>query len=63
MGCQLESMELDRVFLYTASGKNIQRPQLEALTKFVREGDMVVCHSLHRLVRDFDDRFAGQNRW
>ncbi len=49
---QLEGMELDRVFLDKASGKNIQRPQLEALLKYVREGDMVVCHSMDRLGRN-----------
>ncbi len=52
---QLEGMELDRVFLDKASGKNIQRPQLEALMKFVREGDTVVCHSMDRLVRNLVD--------
>ena len=49
---QLEGLELDRVFLDKASGKNIQRPQLEALMKFVREGDLVVCHSMDRLGRN-----------
>ncbi len=52
---QLEGMELDRVFLDKASGKNIQRPQLEALMKFVREGDTVVCHSMDRLGRNLVD--------
>ena len=52
---QLEGLELDRVFLDKASGKNIQRPQLEALMKFVREGDTVVCHSMDRLGRNLVD--------
>lgn len=52
---QLEGMELDRVFLDRASGKNIQRLQLEGLTKFVREGDVVVCHSMDRLGRNLVD--------
>ena len=52
---QLEGMELDRVFLDKASGKNIQRPQLEALMKFVREGDTVICHSMDRLGRNLVD--------
>ena len=52
---QLEGLELDRVFLDKASGKNIQRPQLEALTDFVREGDVVVCHSMDCLGRNLVD--------
>ena len=52
---QLEGMELDRVFLDKASGKDIRRPQLEALLKYVRDGDMVVCHSMDRLGRNLVD--------
>lgn len=52
---QLEGLELDRVFMDKASGKNIQRPQLEALMKYVRDGDMVVCHSMDRLGRNLVD--------
>ncbi len=52
---QLEGLELDRVFLDKASGKNIQRPQLEALMKYVRNGDVVICHSMDRLGRNLVD--------
>ena len=52
---QLEGLELDRVFLDKASGKDIKRPQLEALLKYVRDGDMVVCHSMDRLGRNLVD--------
>jgi len=52
---QLEGMELDRVFLDKASGKDIRRPQLEALLKYVRDGDTVVCHSMDRLGRNLVD--------
>ena len=48
---QLEGMELDRVFLDKASGKNIQRPQLEALMKFCparRHGCLSLDGSLGR---------------
>lgn len=43
------------MFLDKASGKDIRRPQLEALMKYVREGDMVVCHSMDRLGRNLVD--------
>jgi DNA invertase Pin-like site-specific DNA recombinase len=43
------------VFTDKASGKDTKRPQLEALLEFVREGDLVVCHSMDRLARNLDD--------
>jgi DNA invertase Pin-like site-specific DNA recombinase len=52
---QLEQLPLDRVFSDQASGKDTQRPQLEALLAFVREGDTVVVHSMDRLARNLDD--------
>jgi DNA invertase Pin-like site-specific DNA recombinase len=52
---QLEHVQVDRVFTDKASGKDVQRPQLEALLGFVREGDTVVVHSMDRLARNLDD--------
>ncbi len=52
---QLEHAQVDRVFTDKASGKDTQRPQLEALLGFVREGDTVVVHSMDRLARNLDD--------
>ena len=52
---QLEGIELDRVFTDKASGKDVKRPQLEAMLSFVREGDTIVVHSLDRLARNLDD--------
>jgi len=52
---QLDGMELDRTFLDKASGKDVKRPQLEAMLTFVREGDTVICHSMDRLGRNLDD--------
>jgi DNA invertase Pin-like site-specific DNA recombinase len=52
---QLEHVEVDRVFTDKASGKDTQRPQLEALLIFAREGDTVVVHSMDRLARNLDD--------
>ena len=53
---QLENIQVDRVFTEKASGKDTQRPQLEALLQFVREGDTVVVHSLDRLSPGFQNR-------
>ena len=52
---QLEEVELDRVFTDRASGKDVERPEQEALIEFVREGDTVVVHSMDRLARNLDD--------
>ena len=38
-----------------ASGKDTERPALETLLTFVREGDTVVVHSMDRLARNLDD--------
>ena len=52
---QLEGLQLARTFTDKASGKDTQRPELEQLLKFVREGDTVVVHSMDRLARNLDD--------
>ena len=52
---QLEQVQVDKVFTDKASGKDTQRPQLDALLAFVREGDTVVVHSMDRLARNLDD--------
>jgi DNA invertase Pin-like site-specific DNA recombinase len=52
---QLEQVQVDRVFTDKASGKDTQRPELDALLSFVRDGDTVVVHSMDRLARNLDD--------
>ena len=52
---QLEGISINRVFADKASGKDTQRPALEQLLAFVREGDTVVVHSMDRLARNLDD--------
>lgn len=52
---QLEGITLDKTFTDYASGKNSQRPQLQALLEYVRENDRVLVHSLDRLARNLDD--------
>ncbi len=54
-GRQLEGTKLDRSFTDHASGKDVARPQLDGLLRFVRDGDTVVVHSLDRLARNLDD--------
>jgi DNA invertase Pin-like site-specific DNA recombinase len=52
---QLEQAQVDRTFTDKASGKDTQRPELDSLLTFVREGDTVVVHSMDRLARNLDD--------
>ena len=52
---QLDGFDLDRCFIDKASGKDINRPQLKEMLKFVRDGDIVIVHSMDRLARNLDD--------
>ena len=52
---QLENVQVDKIFTDKASGKDMHRPELEALLVFVREGDTVVVHSMDRLARNLDN--------
>ena len=52
---QLEQVEVSKVFTDKASGKDTERPALEELLSFVREGDTVMVHSMDRLARNLDD--------
>jgi DNA invertase Pin-like site-specific DNA recombinase len=52
---QLEGVGVDREFTDKCSGKDMHRPQLQEMLRFVREGDTVVCHSMDRLGRNLTD--------
>ena len=52
---QLENQKIEKLFADVVSGKNTARPQLQALLDFVREGDIVLVHSMDRLARNLDD--------
>lgn len=52
---QLEGIQIDHTFTDMASGKDVARPQLEAMMKFACAGDIVIVHSMDRLARNLDD--------
>ena len=53
---QLVGLELEKIFVDHASGKNTsERPQLQAMIEFIREGDEVYVHSMDRLARNLKD--------
>lgn len=52
---QLEGVTVAKTFTDKASGGSKDRPALEALLEYVREGDTVHVHSIDRLARDLGD--------
>src|SRR3954468_3724448 len=52
---QLDGVQLDKVFTDKASGKDTNRPQLKAALDYLREGDVLVVHSMDRLARNIAD--------
>jgi len=52
---QLDGLKMDKVFEDKLSGKDTNRPQLQAMLEYVREHDTVLVHSLDRLGRNIDD--------
>src|SRR5580698_8279558 len=52
---QLDGVHLDKKFTDKASGKDTKRPQLQAALDYLREGDVLVVHSMDRLARNLDD--------
>jgi DNA invertase Pin-like site-specific DNA recombinase len=52
---QLDGVALDKRFTDKASGKDTKRPQLQNALEYLREGDVLVVHSMDRLARNLDD--------
>lgn len=52
---QLDGLTLDRAFTDKVSGKSTDRPQLQEMLRFVREGDHLYVHSMDRLARNLID--------
>jgi DNA invertase Pin-like site-specific DNA recombinase len=52
---QLDGVEVDKTFTDKCSGKDLKRPQLEACIDYLRDGDVLVVHSMDRLARNVDD--------
>lgn len=50
---QLKALEgVSKVFSDKASGQSVERPQLQAMLNYIREGDIVVVTELDRLGRN-----------
>ena len=51
----MDEYKVEKVFTEKVSGKNTNRPQLQTMLEFVREGDTVVVHDFSRLARSTKD--------
>ena len=55
----LDDLKLDKVFTDKASGKDTDRPQLQAALAHLREGDTFIIYSMDRLSRSLNDLIAS----
>lgn len=51
----MDELGVDRIYVDKASGKNTNRPELEAMLNFVRDGDTLIVESISRLARSTKD--------
>ena len=51
----MRELEVDNVFIDRMSGKNTNRPELQKMMNFVREGDTVIVESISRFARNTRD--------
>ena len=52
---QLDGIDLDKVFEEKASAKTKDRPRLNEMLEYIREGDSVIVHDISRLARNIQD--------
>ena len=52
---ELNAWQVEKIFMDKLSGKNTERPELQKMLSFVREGDTLIVHSLDRLARNLSD--------
>lgn len=51
----LEQLGVERVYMDKMSGKSKDRPQLQEMMQFVREGDIIIVESISRFARNTRD--------
>ena len=51
----MQQLGVEKVFIDKMSGKNRNRPELNNLMEYIREGDMVVVESISRMARSTAD--------
>ena len=51
----MQELGAEKVFVDKASGKNVNRPQLNEMLAFARQGDTIVVESISRFARNTKD--------
>lgn len=51
----LKNYDIDKSFIEKASGKDKNRPQLQAMLEYIRPGDIIITESMSRLSRSTTD--------
>ena len=51
----MKGLEVEKVYTDRMSGKNKERPELQKMMDFVREGDTVIVESFSRFARNTQD--------
>ncbi len=51
----LEKLGVEKIYIEKKSGKNLDRPELQEMLDFIREGDTVYVHDLSRISRSLTD--------
>lgn len=51
----LESKSIDRYYIEKVSGKDTNRPKLQEMLEYVRQGDTIYIHDFSRLARNVKD--------
>ena len=51
----LKAQQVEKIFMDKISGKSTDRPELQKMLSFIREGDTLIVHSLDRLARNLGD--------
>jgi DNA invertase Pin-like site-specific DNA recombinase len=51
----LKDQHVEKIFLDKLSGKNTNRPNLQEMLNFIREGDVLIIESISRLARNTKD--------
>lgn len=51
----MERLDVDKIYIDKVSGKNTERPELQRMLDYVREGDTVTVESISRFARNTKD--------
>lgn len=54
----LKKYDIDRWFMEKVSGKNMDRPELQKMLEYAREGDTIYIHDFSRISRNTSDLLA-----